>query len=189
MGKAGLNHNNLLLANHTACIALAHFVKDLYSSSTSGKAAENIASSLSNLISEAIKSNDISALLKFEKNAIRCDIECYGAVEKRTGSLASLEQVSRLVKQTATKEGARKFLIALNDGKLPKSVPKTDLVINFVKSHRASINHLLEATSSPALKNYYFNRKLGLEHIRNEYINNLNRGLGKEVSRKNEISL
>lgn len=167
--------------------ALAQDEKELYKSDY-GRSSENRAKALARLIRAAIKLSDISILLQIERNAIMADMAAYGATEKRTGALASLEQAGRLIERTSTPKGARQFLISMNGDKLPAKIPRTDMVINFIKSQKIQINSLMDATASSALKNYYLHRKMALECTRNVYIKNLNRGLGKEIGKDNEIS-
>lgn len=183
-----MNTDSFSLASSLLNRYLAKNEKLAYSESSYGKACENAAKALTRLIRAAIKENNIFTLLRIEKNAIKCDIASYGSAEKRTNALASLQQAIQLVTVCSTPEGAKEYLTSMNDGILPDKIPKTDLVGNFVKNQKAQINQLMDATASQALKHYFYSRKEALEHVRNEYIKNLNHALGKENGKDNEIS-
>jgi hypothetical protein len=130
-----LKGDQIVSSSSLLSTALAQDEKELYKSDY-GRSSENRAKALTRLIRAAIKLSDISILLQIERNAIMADMAAYGATEKRTGALASLEQAGRLIERTSTPKGARQFLISMNGDKLPAKIPRTDMVINFIKSQK-----------------------------------------------------
>ena len=123
-------------------------------------------------------------LFELERQAIECDIACYGENDKRTAAKAALNQAAHFFQQTSTIEGAQKYLLSQNGGILPEKIPPSDLVLNFVRNQKTQLTQMINATSSPALKMLRMHRKESLDLIRKEYVKNLEAGLGKTPQRQ-----
>ena len=187
-GRSGLNLERIIISNQVLSESLANVEKSIYKHTGLGKQSQNIAKALIKFLNIAIKNCDVPTIFCMEKTAIASDMLAYGAEEKRIGSLASLDQAMRLVEGTSTPEGAQEYLKSMNGGVLPKSVPKTDLVLNFIRNQKSQISQLATATASPALKLYRVRRKDALELVRKEYIKNLELGLGINKSKDRGLS-
>lgn len=180
MERAGLKNEDLIFANIVAGEHLRNAETNLYETQR-GKEAETAAKNLTRILTKAIAANDLVTIIELERQAIERDIACYGAEDRRTNALGSLEQAAHLIQRTSTPEGAREYLISMNGGVLPKSIPSSDLVQNFIKNQKAQLTQMIGATTSPALMLYRTRRKEALEHLRKEHIKNLNRGLDKKI--------
>lgn len=179
-----MNRKELIISHLIVTHQLEEAGKVLYQKSTYGKQIESAARSLTRVITQAIKENNVPLLFEFERQAIEGEISCYGDSDKRSGSLGSLDQAATLVQRSSTPEGAKEYLLSMNGGKeLPSKIPPSDLVQNFLKNQKAYLTQMIGATSSPALKLYRAKRKEALDHIRKQYIIQLNRGLGKEIDK------
>lgn len=164
-----------LVSSQIAGELLIEAEQALYNSTQFGEQAEKAAMSLTGYLETAIQANDLDALFKLEHGAIERDIICYGAEDKRLNAIGGLEQVALLLQKTSTFSGARDYLLSLNDGKnLPKKIPDSDLVQNFIKTQKAQLTQMICATSSQSLKIYRTRRKDALDHIKRQYIKNLN---------------
>lgn len=189
MGWFGLKNDNIIKVNLLYGERLQIAEQHIYSHSKEGRVAEFAAKKLAKILTHAIKSNDINLIFILERQALERDIACYGADSNRNASLASLEQASVIFERTSTPEGARNFLLAITGGKeLPKKIPQSDLFQNFIKTRKSHLSAMIGSTASPALKLYHSRRKEALEHIKKEYLKNLNLGLGKEIKHAKEFS-
>lgn len=151
-----------------------------------GKNISHEAKTLTKILAEAIKQGDANQLFELERIAIKRDRECFGAYERRTAAMASIIDAAHRFAETATPEGAKKFLEAVGGGKLPSQIPPSDMVRNTVKNLKSQINELIDSTSIPALKLYYSRRKDALDFIKKEHVKNLEAGLGHDKQRQCE---
>ena len=77
-----------------------------------GKNISHEAKTLTKILAEAIKQGDVNQLFELERIAIKRDRECFGAHERRTAAMASIIDAAHRFAETATPEGAKKFLEA-----------------------------------------------------------------------------
>lgn len=152
-----------------------------------GKNISHEAKMLTKMLTEAMQHGDVSQLFELERMAIKRDRECFGAHERRTAAMASIIDAAHRFAETATPEGAKKFLEAIGGGKLPSKIPSSDMVRNTVKNLKSQLNDLIDSTSIPALKLYYSRRKDALDFIKKEHVNNLEAGLGKTPRRQRDM--
>lgn len=189
MGKAGLKTEERLILNQIIVASLKKAEQNLYARSTIGKEVQAAAKSLTKILTQTIKDKDATMLFELERQAIECDIACYGESDKRSAAKAALSQAANFFQQTSTPEGSQSYLKAQNGGILPEKIPPSDLVLNFVRSQKALLTQMINDTSSPALKTFRMYRKEALEFIRKEYVKNLEAGLGHDKQRQCEKGL
>ncbi len=178
--------SNLIAAATLAGNKLVSSEQAIYSATAKGRSLEKAARAISRSISKAIEGTDIKTLFVLERIAVRNDIMCYGDSEKRMNALAGLNQVEQLFQTTSSIEGAKSYLISMNNGALPKNIPSNDVVQRFVKSHKASLTQMIGATASPALKFNRVQRKAALDLIKKEYEKNLNLALGRTAPERSK---
>lgn len=183
-----MKDNEILFINSIFNDRLKNAQQKIYANTQEGQDSEFSAKILSRILTHAIKNNNVSLIFTLERQAIQRDIETYGNTDKRQTALAGLEDSEALFTRANTPEGAKQILLAMNGGKeLPKKIPPSDLLRNFIKSQKSELNHMINDTSSPALKLYHGRRKEAYDHIKNEHVKNLNRGLGKEVDNEKDL--
>ena len=184
MGKTGLKTEQRLILNQLIIAKLKNAEMELYKRSELGKEVQSAAKNMAKIFRQTIEEKNISMLFELERQAIECDIACYGENDKRTAAKAALNQAAHFFQQTSTIEGAQKYLLSQNGGILPEKIPPSDLVLNFVRNQKTQLTQMINATSSPALKMLRMHRKESLDLIRKEYVKNLEAGLGKTPQRQ-----
>ena len=184
MGKTGLKTEQRLILNQLIIAKLKNAEMELYKRSELGKEVQAAAKNMAKIFRQTIEEKNISMLFELERQAIECDIACYGENDKRTAAKAALNQAAHFFQQTSTIEGAQKYLLSQNGGILPEKIPPSDLVLNFVRNQKTQLTQMINATSSPALKMLRMHRKESLDLIRKEYVKNLEAGLGKTPQRQ-----
>ena len=184
MGKTGLKTEQRLILNQLIIAKLKNAEMELYKRSELGKEVQAAAKNMAKIFRQTIEEKNISMLFELERQAIECDIACYGENDKRTAAKAALNQAAHFFQQTSTIEGAQKYLLSQNGGILPEKIPPSDLVLNFVRNQKTQLTQMINATSSPALKMLRMHRKESLDLIRKEYVKNFEAGLGKTPQRQ-----
>ena len=184
MGKTGLKTEQRLILNQLIIAKLKSAETELYKRSELGKEVQSAAKNMAKIFRQTIEEKNISMLFELERQAIECDIACYGENDKRTAAKAALNQAAHFFQQTSTIEGAQKYLLSQNGGILPDKIPPSDLVLNFVRNQKTQLTQMINDTSSPALKMLRMHRKESLDLIRKEYVKNLEAGLGKTPQRQ-----
>ena len=184
MVKRGLKNNiDLIDANIAFGTSLQKAQANLFNTEE-GKRITHEAKMLTKILSDAISQGDVQQLFTLEHIAIKRDMECFGVTERRTSAMALIVDAAHRFEETATPDGAKKFLEEVGGGTLPSKIPSTDMVRNAIKNLKAQIKEQIDNTQSPALKLYLSRRRDALDFIRKEYIKNLEAGLGKTPQRQ-----
>ena len=184
MEKRGLKNNIDLI---DASISVGNFLQEnqkaLFQTKI-GKEISREAKTLTKILTKAIEQGDVQQLFTLEHIAIKRDMECFGVTERRTSAMALIVDAAHRFEETATPDGAKKFLEEVGGGTLPSKIPSTDMVRNAIKNLKAQIKEQIDNTQSPALKLYLSRRRDALDFIRKEYVKNLEAGLGKTPQRQ-----
>lgn len=184
MEKRGLKNNTDLI---DASISVGNFLQENQKAlfqTTIGKEISREAKTLTKILTKAIEKGDVQQLFTLEHIAIKRDMECFGVTERRTSAMALIVDAAHRFEETATPDGAKKFLEEVGGGTLPSKIPSTDMVRNAIKNLKAQIKEQIDNTQSPALKLYLSRRRDALDFIRKEYVKNLEAGLGKTPQRQ-----
>lgn len=184
MEKRGLKNNTDLI---DASISVGNFLQENQKAlfqTTIGKEISREAKTLIKILTKAIEKGDVQQLFTLEHIAIKRDMECFGVTERRTSAMALIVDAAHRFEETATPDGAKKFLEEVGGGTLPSKIPSTDMVRNAIKNLKAQIKEQIDNTQSPALKLYLSRRRDALDFIRKEYVKNLEAGLGKTPQRQ-----
>ena len=187
MAKRGLKNNiNFVDVSISVGKYLQQHQKAL-SQTTIGEKISREAKTLTKILTKAIEHGNVQQLFALEHIAIKRDMECFGATERRSSAMALIVDAAHRFEETATPGGARKFLEEIGGGTLPPNIPSTDMVRNAIKNLKAQIKEQLDNTPSPALKLYLSRRRDALDFIRKEYVKNLEAGLGKTPRRQRDM--